>query len=66
MKAKKSVGQGYGSAPKSNNESNIFGGMIPVAPFVTTPHQETTRFKKSTPVTAKRQTLPALKQKKTI
>lgn len=66
MKAKKKqVGPAYGAAPKSDNESKTFGGMIPITPFVNTPHQQTTKYKKSTPVTAKRQALPPLKQKKT-
>lgn len=63
-KTKKPTGPKAGSAPKSTNEANLFGGMIPSRPFTTQLHQSSTKYGKSTPVTAKRQVLPAKKLKK--
>jgi len=63
-KSKGRIGPAYGAAPRSTNEANLFGGMIPSRPFTTQLHQSSTKYGKSTPVTAKRQVLPAKKLKK--
>lgn len=65
-KHKKMIGPAYGSAPKAGNESKYFGGMIPVTPILTKPHQQSVRFTKSAPETSKRQVLPPRKTKKAI
>lgn len=63
-KNKRMIGPAYGAAPKATNESNYYGGMIPVAPFVVKPHQHSNKYTKSAPETAKRQVLPPRKLKK--
>lgn len=63
-KVHKMIGPAYGAAPKAGNESKYYGGMIPVTPFVVKPHQQSVKFTKAAPETAKRQILPPRKLKK--